>query len=146
MNSIDTNVLIHALDQSAPGHKRAYEIYRRMFSEVDAWIVADQTLFELYRALRNPKFFETPLDGVEALEIVEQLRDRSQVRSVAYESRLWREVTGLLRATGDRRGVLVFDIVLAVTLKAGGVKRFYTRNTKDFEGFGFFEVVDPLVE
>jgi hypothetical protein len=41
--------------------------------------------------------------------------------------------------------MLVFDVVLAVTLKANGVKRFYTHNVKDFQTLGLFEAVDPLV-
>ena len=36
------------------------------------------------------------------------------------------------------------DAVLAETLRARGVTRFYTRNVADFSGFGFFEVVNPL--
>jgi len=32
-----------------------------------------------------------------------------------------------------------------VTLRAHGVERFFTRNLEDFEAFGLFEVVDPIV-
>jgi hypothetical protein len=31
-------------------------------------------------------------------------------------------------------------------LKSKGVKTFYTRNTRDFQAFGLFEVVDPVPE
>jgi hypothetical protein len=34
--------------------------------------------------------------------------------------------------------------VLALTLRANGVTRFYTRNVRDFAGAGFAEVVDPV--
>jgi len=37
-----------------------------------------------------------------------------------------------------------FDLVLALTLKTSGVRKFHTRNTKDFEDFGFFTLVNPL--
>ena len=37
-----------------------------------------------------------------------------------------------------------FDAVLAVTLKNHGVDAFFTHNVKDFIGFGWFEVIDPL--
>ncbi len=54
---------------------------------------------------------------------------------------------GVLKALSAQErssGLLVHDAVLAGTLRAQGVTRFYTRNVTDFEGFGFFEVVNPL--
>ena len=143
MNSLDTNVLISALDEEAPGHDSAFALYRRLFNEPEGWVLADQVLFELYRALRNPKIFRSPLDPKTALEVVEELRNRSHARCAAYETRQWKELTRLLEQNAERKGLLVFDAVLAVTLKAAGVKRFYTRNVKDFEAFGCFEAVDP---
>ena len=50
----------------------------------------------------------------------------------------------MLRRFPDRKGILVFDAALAVTLQAKGVKTFHTRNTRDFRDFGVFEVVDPV--
>ena len=38
----------------------------------------------------------------------------------------------------------VFDARLAHTLVDSGVKELATRNTRDFEGFGFERVFDPL--
>jgi hypothetical protein len=37
-----------------------------------------------------------------------------------------------------------FDLLLAVTLHRNGVNTFYTRNVADFEGYGWFKVIDPL--
>jgi len=37
----------------------------------------------------------------------------------------------------------VFDARLAHTLLANGFTEFATRNTRDFEGFGFERVIDP---
>ena len=38
---------------------------------------------------------------------------------------------------------LTFDVVLAATLRDNGVEAFYTRNSRDFDGLGWFEVIDP---
>jgi hypothetical protein len=35
--------------------------------------------------------------------------------------------------------------VLALTLRAHGVTRLYTRNGRDFAAAGFAEVIDPVV-
>lgn len=40
----------------------------------------------------------------------------------------------------------VFDLRLALTLQAFGVKEFATCNGKDFEGIGFARVWNPLME
>jgi hypothetical protein len=37
-----------------------------------------------------------------------------------------------------------FDAVLAITLIGNAVQVFYTRNTKDFKGFGFRSVINPI--
>ncbi len=144
MNSLDTNLLLVALDESASGHHRAYGLYRQMFEQRGAWVVADQTLFELYRGLRNPKVVRNPLPTEDALEVLSDIRDRSHAMHVAYDISLWKKVVGLLRDRPERKGLLVFDACLAVTLHARGVRRFYPRNVRDFEPLGLFEVVDPL--
>ena len=40
----------------------------------------------------------------------------------------------------------IYDARLALTLRHFGVKQFATRNTKDFQDFGFERVWDPLVK
>lgn len=42
------------------------------------------------------------------------------------------------------RGIGVFDAILAVTLQANGITKFYTRNVKEFKRFGLFEVINPF--
>jgi len=37
-----------------------------------------------------------------------------------------------------------FDIALAATLKDHGISGLYTVNVRDFEGFDFLEVINPL--
>jgi len=144
VNSLDTNLLLAALDETGSRHREARELLLRMYVERNAWVLADQTLFELYRALRNAKVVERPLSAAEALSAVEDIRIRSQAAHVAYETRLWPRVLDLLRRQPERKGSMVFDVCLAVTLHAHGVERLYTRNVADFRLFGLFEVVDPL--
>ncbi len=72
------------------------------------------------------KLIETALESPEAWIISDQV---------------WFELYRLMRSFPARQ---VFDLVLAITLKKQGVKRFFTRNVKDFDSFGFFEVVDPV--
>jgi len=144
MDSLDTNILLYALDRASPAHEKAFAVYRRLFAEPETWILSDQTLFELYRALRNPSILKQPLTPRKAIDQIEEIRSKSQCQHVAYGTALWPTALQLLEKTSRRKGLLVFDAVLAATLHANGVTRFYTRNTKDFQAFGLFEVVDPI--
>ena len=40
----------------------------------------------------------------------------------------------------------VIDARLAYTLRHHGVREFATRNTRDFEGYGFERLVNPLAD
>lgn len=146
MNSIDTNLLVHALDQSSPLHAKAFPIYERFLTERNSWLITDQTLFELYRALRNPAVFRRPLSTGQATHLIEQLRAHGAAAHCAYDAKLWPRVMDLLRRFPDRKGILVFDATVAVTLHARGVVKFYTRNVRDFREFGLFEVIDPTLD
>lgn len=146
MNSIDTNLLVHALDQSSPLYAKAFPIYERCLTERQSWLIADQTLFELFRALRNPSVFRRPLSTAQATRLIEQIRNQGAAAHCAYDARLWPCVMDLLRRFPDRKGILVFDATIAVTLHARGVKTFYTRNLQDFREFGLFEVIDPTAD
>ena len=146
MKSLDTNILVHALDTGSPYHSVCFPIYESLLRDRNQWIVADQMLFELYRLLRNPVVFKNPLGVSQATGLIERIRDGGAAMHCACDARLWPKVMDLLRRFPDRKGVLVSDAALAVTLQSKGVKTFYTRNTRDFQAFGLFEVVDPVPE
>jgi predicted nucleic acid-binding protein len=112
--------------------------------EPRAWIFADQVLFELYRLLRHPKVMAKPLSAKAAVAQIVWLREETGFLHCGYEESRWSGVLEALKKHRDRSGLLVHDAVLAETLRAQGVERFYTRNKADFSGFGFFEVVNPL--
>ena len=74
---------------------------------------------------------------------------RRVVRVLPKDGRHQHRMAGLRREFvwrrfPDRKGVLVFDAALAVTLHGRGVKTFHTRNTRDFRDFGLFDVVDRV--
>lgn len=145
MNSVDTNILLYATNRDCPEHPSARPVYERLLAGPFEWIIADQVLYEFYRALRNPRILERPLEAEEAVEQIRFLRKEAGCLHCAYEASMWKEVTKWL-AKADFPSRLVFDAVLAVTLKANGVRKFYTRNVKDFAFFDFFELIDPIGE
>jgi toxin-antitoxin system PIN domain toxin len=143
MNSIDTNILIYAVNSDCAEHVAAMNIYEDMLAKPTKWIISDQVLFEFYRGLRNPKILEHPLDHRQALHQIEFLRKDSGVQHCAYETTFWDDLTKDF-SSAPHKAAHIFDRVLAVTLLKNGVTTFYTRNTKDFADFGFKSLINPI--
>ena len=143
MKSLDTNILIYAVNQGCSEHDRAKRVYEAMLDEPSQWIVADQVLFEFYRALRNPRILERPLDHAAALHQIRFLREESGILHCGYDTRFWEKVVVPLAAS-DRSSAHIFDRILAITLLGNGVTTFHTRNTRDFSEFPFKEIVNPI--
>ncbi len=143
MVSLDTNILYYATNADCAEHGQAVKIYLKMLDSASSWIIADQVLMEYYKLIRNPVVLENPLSAPEAFERVDVIRNRYGCLHCSFESQHWSTVVEWLKRPGFPH-TRVFDLVLAVTLRANGVESFYTRNVRDFEPFGFFEVIDPI--
>jgi len=143
MKSLDTNILLYSLNVDCPEHAECGALIQTALASPQGWIVADQVWFELYRLLRNRLILSHPLSATEAAQTVEWFRSRSGWARCAWEPFLMDKLKPLWAAESfpARR---TFDLILALTLKAQGVKEFFTRNTRDFEDYGFFTVTNPL--
>lgn len=144
MKSGDTNLLLYAMNRGCAEHAVAKAWLDAALAEPREWIFADQVLFELYRLLRHPKVMAKPLSARAAVAQMEWFREETGFLHCGYEESRWAGVLKALMGQKGRSGLLVHDAVLAETLRAQGVTKFYTRNVSDFVGFGIFEVVNPL--
>ena len=143
MKSLDTNILLYAVNEDCREHSVCLDIVKKALKEKNKWLVADQVWFELYRLLRNPVVLEKPLSAQDASSIINWYRESSGWLQCAWDPEMMDELHGLWSL--DNFTVRnTFDAVLALTLKNHGVKEFYTRNTKDFKRLGFFKVINPL--
>ncbi len=142
-NSLDTNILLYAADEDAAEHKAASTVVGEMLASPREWLLADQVLFEFYKALRNPRILHHPLDAREAALRVRFLHSESGVTRCCYDLDNWDAVFARLSERGTPAG-RTHDLVLGITLKSNGVDRFYTRNTKDFQEIAFSELINPI--
>ncbi len=143
MNSLDTNILVYAANADSPEHPAAMALVYAMLDRPDDWVLADQVLFEYYKALRNPRILQKPLDAVGAGRQLTFLCEEAGVMRCCYELEHWDVVLERLRdpATPYQR---THDVILAATLRSHSVTRFYTRNIRDFEHAGFEELINPI--
>jgi toxin-antitoxin system PIN domain toxin len=141
--SLDTNILPYAANRDCPEHPLCHTLLRRAMNEAARWILSDQVLFELYRALRNLRILAKPLSASAAAQYVSMLREKTGVMQCWYDGDCWTESIARLERR-DFPYQRTHDTVLAATLLNQGVTTFYTRNTKDFRHAGFERLIDPL--
>lgn len=141
--SLDTNIQLYAANEDAPEHEVCKDLLRQIIEDPTEWVIADQVYLESYRALRNPRVMSNPLSAKPAAKHVATLRDEMGISHCGYASDCWKGLIRRLEAD-DFPYKRTHNAVLAVTLLSYGVKKFYTRNTMDFEASGFESVINPV--
>jgi len=145
MISIDTNILLPAVESKNPLHLKAASFLETLHGRDDV-VVSEFILLELYVLLRNPAVLAKPLDGTEAARVCEAFRRHPSWQLVGFppDSRLFHDdLWPALRAKQFARR-RAYDWRTALTLLRSGVTQFATVNVKDFEGLGFAKVWNPL--
>ncbi len=141
MIAFDTNILFPSLEPSHPSHGRAREFLQQLKGREGG--LCELVLMEIYVLVRDSAVCLRPLDGPEAVALVHRLRGNPQWRLLDYPGGLMDEVWEAAGQPGVVRR-RIFDSRLAITLRSHGVTDFATANWKDFAGFGFAKVWNPL--
>lgn len=141
MLSFDTNIAVHAANAGSSLHRPAYEFIASLATRRDV-AICELMLVELYVKLRNEKIFTEPLGPAQAAAVCRTYRSNRAwmlIDSAPIMEEVWRLSAG--RGFAFRR---IIDARLALTLIHHGIKEFATTNVKDFQGFGFERVWNPL--
>jgi uncharacterized protein len=142
MISVDTNILLYAFDRGCAEHGPALSFLGEHADDPEV-AICELVLIELYVLLRNPAVVRRPLSAPAAAEVCGAYRRNRRWRVVDYPGGLmdaiWRNAAA---PTFARRRL--YDARLAATLRHHGVTELATRNTRDFEGYGFRRVFDPI--
>jgi toxin-antitoxin system PIN domain toxin len=144
MISFDTNILFAALEYSAPGHARARE-FLSSYGKDKRVVLCELVLVELYCLLRNPVLGKNPLSAGDAVNAIQKLRHHRVWRTVDYSPDIAQKVWEAASNAGFAYRK-IYDTRIALSLRHHGVTEFATRNTADFQGFGFRRVWDPMID
>jgi len=142
MIGIDTNIFAYARIAAAPMH-RAAAAFLDSLADCPDVVVSELVLTEFYLLLRNEKILEIPLSASEAVAECQIFRTHPRWQLVD-SAEVMKEVWPIAAGQGFARR-RIFDVRLAKTLQAHGVKEFATANIRDFEGLGFQKVWNPLL-
>lgn len=145
MISLDSNLLIYAYDADCPFHEDA-NLFLQSIRERTDIVLSEFTLVEFYRLLRNPAVLGRPLSAEDAVELIMSYREHPRWRITGFPAES-KELHDWLWRTAGAHGFAfrrIFDARLALAPRAHGVTEFATAKVKDFEGFGFKRVWNPL--
>jgi hypothetical protein len=143
--SLDTNLLFLAFAADRPEHGAAQDFVKALSMRDDV-AVSEFVMIEFYNLLRNPAVVRRPLSSADAVEVVQVYRRHPAWMLLGFTSDSVRLHDALWSwaARPDATRNRLYDARLALTLRHHGVTEFATRNVKDFQGFGFKKVWDPL--
>jgi predicted nucleic acid-binding protein len=132
MISVDTNLLLYSLNPASEWHDRAVEFLRKTFGVPSVKMaITNYVMVDLNVHLRNPVIMAHPLSASKARDLVTsylKIPNVMRIENANVMDRVWE-----------------FDARLALTLRRGGVTHFATANVKDFLGWGFQKVWNPLL-
>ncbi|MDN5871766.1 MAG: PIN domain-containing protein [Nitrococcus sp.] len=143
MISLDTNLLLYAFNGDCEEHAASNRFLHECACRDDV-AICELVLVEFYQLLRNPAVLLKPCEAAEAVELCQSLRNNPRwalIDSAPIMDQVWKLAA---RQSTSRRWI--FDARIALTLLHHGVTEFATRNSRDFDGFGFKRVWDPTAE
>ena len=140
MISVDTSIIVYALNTRMPQHEKALEFIAALHDRDDV-AICELILVEVYLLIRNPAVFPRPYGAAEAVEVCTSYRDNPRWMLVGCRDVMERAWEGASAAGVARRQII--DARVALTLRAAGVTELATANVDDFGGFGFRRVWDP---
>lgn len=139
--AVDTDVLVSWALAGADRHAEA----RKLLEQEIAWRgqrlgLTAQVLYELMHVATDRRRFTRPLPMEEAVELAQGLWNAPEIERITAPAGVLDRAVELLRRhrLGRKR---ILDTALAATLEAAGVSRLATWNTRDFEPFGFLDLV-----
>ncbi len=141
--SIDLNMLLYAVDEDSPYHKKSESFLKSILQEDEICFLTWETLYGFLRIATHPGIFRNPLPMAQAIENVQSLLSHVRVEVLISNEDSW-EIFVRLTQEFPIKGNLVPDAVIAATLENYGVRTLYTRD-RDFRKFNFLKPVDPTL-
>lgn len=145
MISIDANILLYSFCPESPAHAGALRFLEKI-SHRDDVALSEFVLAEFYLHLRNPAVLLKPLTAVQAAEVISSYRKHPRWKTLGFPPRSRELHDELWQRAGSKDFARrrIYDSRIALSLIAFGVTDFATLNLKDFQGFGFRRVWNPL--
>ena len=140
--TLDTNVLVHASDESSSFHDRAIGLLAALAAGPELVYLFWPVALGYLRIATHPTIFQKPLSAAEATANIDDLVSRPHIRTSGEADGFWgtyRAVTGAVPA----RGNLVPDAHIVALMLQHGVSTIWSHD-RDFLKFPGIKVRDPF--
>lgn len=138
--------ILYCYGEAAPQHPAARAFITSLSDREDV-ALSEFVLAEFYLLLRNPAVLAKPLTAQATVAVIQSYRSHPRWKVLGFPPRS-RELHAELWQRSAQSGIArrrIYDTRTALTLRAFGVTDFATVNVKDFEGFGFAKVWNPVL-
>lgn len=129
---LDTNVLVYAINTSAPQHAPSRALVEAVRNKKLEAALVPQVLLEFFAVVTDKRRVEKPLDPLTAWGEVEKFQAIFKVLDPGPTAI---EKLGKLVSETGVRGGNIFDAWLAAQMQACGIPTICTYNTGDFARF-----------
>jgi hypothetical protein len=143
MFAVDTNVLVHAMDEASPFHAPCSEALGRWRSQRTPWFVTWGVLYEYVRLVTHPRKIRKPVALPNAWRMVDGLLASPGLRVLVETDHHAAVARAVFDENPGLTGNLAHDAHIAILMREHGIRRIYTRDA-DFFRFPFLEPVDPV--
>ena len=140
---LDSNILIHAANAASHAHDTAKRLRDQAVEGILPSCLTPQILWEFYAVITNARRVDQPLTQESALREVQAYVQATQI-ALLLPRRSAVERTLSFLARHRVRGLRIFDLFLIATMLDHGVRRIYTENVEDFQGFREIEAINPF--
>jgi uncharacterized protein len=140
--AVDTNLLIYARREEAPGHRKALELLRKLAEGQDPWAIPWPCIYEFLRVVTHPRVFDPPTRMEDALADLESLLRSPSLRMLGEGSAHQGHMSRTIRQ-GGVSGNLVHDAHIAALVVEHGVRELWTSD-RDFTRFSGLRIRNPI--
>lgn len=140
--SVDTNVLLHAVNADDPRHRACSRLLSELCGGHENVYLAWPVLLGFLRISTHHAIFPRPLRPAEAEERISLLLERPNVAAIGERDDFWSVYVAVTGEAGPVAGKLVPDAHLAALLKQHGIRTLYTFD-RDFRRFPFLDAREP---
>lgn len=138
--AIDTNILVYAHDKDNPYHKSMKDfLVATIKNNPQSLCIPYQVLLEFIHAIT--KRVKKPLSIEQAILLVKYYQSLDIQIIYPKPTQLETLLTIFKQTPFKNR---LFDIAIIATLKDNNIRGIYTVNTKDFIGYDFLSVINPI--
>ncbi len=141
---LDTNILVYAIDELSPFHKKAKEVRDKASEGEIKGCISFQVLTEFYSAVTNPNN-KSPLSPKKAKEEIKNYLRNGFIAKLPIKEKTIRKMIDLAEKK-EIKGQNIYDVQIIATMLNNGVKMIYTNNDKDFRKFKEIKVINPFQE